>query len=356
MSVSLMSLTWQTALPVNHKSALLAMADWANDEGSSLHPSIYAVAERLTCSERTAQRLLKDLIDQRWLAVVGNLNGGKPGATRHYRINVRKLREQAAIEEARRNVERAARRARAKSNDDLPDPFETGDKLTGVETGDKLSRVTNQVETGDKPGMEGVTNQVETGDTPVTLSTMDPPKEPPVEPLQPALPAAAPLAVLAKKGPAEETELQAACRKTWKAYADAYAARYGAAPVRNVAVNAKVKQFVKRIGGDESPAVAAFFLQSVNDAFVVRGCHSVGALLQGAEAYRTQWATGRTADQFAGPAETPYQRSMREQMQVAAPSIARRAPQSPPQDAADYFRTIDAPSRVVDQPVIEVQP
>ena len=97
-------------------------------------------------------------------------------------------------------------------------------------------------------------------------------------------------------------------------------------------------------------------MTSINDAFVVRSCHSVGALLQGAEAYRTQWATGRTADQFAGPAETPYQRSMREQMQVAAPSIARRAPQSPPQDAADYFRTIDAPSRVVDQPVIEVQP
>lgn len=45
--------------------------------------------------------------------------------------------------------------------------------------------------------------------------------------------------------------------------------------------------------------------------------------------------------------ETAYQRSMRERMQEAAPSIARKAPQ-PQQDAADYFRTVDSPARVVD--------
>ena len=296
MSIALMSMAWQTALPVNQKAALLAMCDWANDDGASLHPSIYAVAERLTCSERTAQRMLKDLVDERWLAVVGNLNGGKPGATRHYRINVRKLREQSAIEEARRNAERAARRARAAA-DDIPDPFETGDKLTGVETGVNLTRVTNQVETGDKSGSRGVTNQVETGDTGVTLPTMDPPKEPPKEPLQPALPAAA-LAIrlpkVAKQAPVSaDTELQVACRATWAAYAAAYAVRYGAAPVRNAPTNAKVKQFVQRLGYDEAPGVAAFFVQNVNDAFVVRNFHSIGLLLQGAEAYRTQWVTGQ---------------------------------------------------------------
>jgi hypothetical protein len=330
MSIALMSLAWQTALPLNHKAALLAMSDWANDDGASLHPSIYAVAERLTCSERTAQRLLKDLSDQRWIAVVGNLNGGKPGATRHYRINVRKLREQAAIEEARRNVERSARRARATSNDDLPDPFETGANL---------SPVTNQVETGDKSGMGGVTNQVETGDTGVTLPTKDPSKDPPKEPLQPALPFA-PAVVPAEKPVVEkDTELQAACLATWKAYAEAYATRYGAAPVRNAAVNTKVKQFVQRLGHDEAPSVAAWFVQHVNDAFVVRSCHSVGALLQGAEAYRTQWATGRTA--MPSPAETAYQRSMRERMQEAVPAIARKAPGAPAMQAVEFFNTVE---------------
>ena len=290
MSIALMSLTWQTALPLNHKAALLAMSDWANDDGASLHPSIYAVAERLTCSERTAQRLLKDLVEDRWLAVVGNLNGGKPGATRHYRINVRKLREHAAVEEARRSSERAGR-AKVAAAELGPDPFETGDKLTGVETGANLSRVTNQAETGDKPGSGGVTNQAETGDTGVTLPTMETPLEPPEEPLQPALPPA----VKVKADPVDEKEttLQAACRATWTAYSAAYEVRYGIKPVRNQTVNAKVKQFVQRIGHDESPGVAKFYVECVSDSFVVLKVHDVGLLLASAEGYRTQWAKGQ---------------------------------------------------------------
>lgn len=47
----------------------------------------------------------------------------------------------------------------------------------------------------------------------------------------------------------------------------------------------------------------------------------------------------------ASPAgETAYQRSMRERVQEVAPSIARQAPQ----DATDFFRTVDVPARVVD--------
>lgn len=109
-----------------------------------------------------------------------------------------------------------------------------------------------------------------------------------------AQPAADVVVVDAKPVAEKDTELQAACRETWKAYAEAYAARYGAAPVRNAAVNAKVKQFVQRLGRNEAPAVAAWFAQNANDAFVVRNCHSVGVLLAGAEGYRTQWATGQT--------------------------------------------------------------
>jgi hypothetical protein len=89
-----------------------------------------------------------------------------------------------------------------------------------------------------------------------------------------------------------ETALQAACRSTWAAYSAAYEVRYGAKPVRNQSVNAKVKQFVQRIGHDESPAVAEFYVARVNDAFVVRKVHDVGLLLSGAEGYRTQWAAG----------------------------------------------------------------
>lgn len=94
--------------------------------------------------------------------------------------------------------------------------------------------------------------------------------------------------------PGDETELQAACRATWGAYAQAYAAQYGAAPVRNAKVNSAVKAFVLRIGHDESPAVAEFFVTRVSDALVVRGMHDFGLLLARAETFRTQWATGQS--------------------------------------------------------------
>lgn len=90
-----------------------------------------------------------------------------------------------------------------------------------------------------------------------------------------------------------DTELQAACKTTWSAYAGEYRTRYGIDPVRNVKVNSNVKDFVKRIGYDEAPGVAAFYVRNVSEAFVVRGCHALGTLLQNAEAYRTQWATGQ---------------------------------------------------------------
>ena len=53
--------------------------------------------------------------------------------------------------------------------------------------------------------------------------------------------------------------------------------------------------------------------------------------------------------------ETAYQRSMRERIEEAAPSIARRAP-AQQQDATDYFRTVDVPARDVTRHAIEVQP
>ena len=301
MSIHLMTLAWQTALPLNQKAALLALADWANDRGGSIHPSIYTISERLTCSERTAQRLLKELVEQGWLAVVGNPFGGAPGATRRYCINVAKLREQAALEESRRPAERAMMRQRYDEDDAEFGPFETGDKLTGVETGDKLARVTNQVETGDKSGRGGVTNQVETGDTRVTLSTIEPLVEPPKNHL-PAPPAAAPaakLAVVSTKTPKaemtpEETAHQAACRATWGAYCDAYLKRYGVGPVRNQQANAQVKQLVLRLGQEESPGVARFYVERVSERYIVQSLHPLGMLLKQAESFRTQWVKNQT--------------------------------------------------------------
>lgn len=90
----------------------------------------------------------------------------------------------------------------------------------------------------------------------------------------------------------DETALQAACRKTWNAYDAAYAQRYGVKPVRNAKVSSQLKQFVKRIGFEESPQVAAFFVSHAN-SFYIRKSHDVGSLLADAEKLRMEWATGR---------------------------------------------------------------
>lgn len=98
----------------------------------------------------------------------------------------------------------------------------------------------------------------------------------------------------AKKTGNIETEIQAACRAVWGAYVTAYTTRYGVAPIRNAKVNAGIKSFVSRLPHDEAPAVAAYYVNSVNDAFIVKNGHSTGLMLQNAETYRTLWATGQS--------------------------------------------------------------
>lgn len=77
---------------------------------------------------------------------------------------------------------------------------------------------------------------------------------------------------------------------TWAAYAEAYFDRYGTEPVRNAKVNGQLADFVKRLGREEAPQVASFFV-SHNNAFYVRGLHGVGTMLADAEKLRTEWAT-----------------------------------------------------------------
>ena len=81
--------------------------------------------------------------------------------------------------------------------------------------------------------------------------------------------------------------------ETWQAYSDAYEKRYGVTPVRNATINAQMISFIKRIGFDESPHVASFYVHH-NNQFYVQKMHTVGLLLADAEKLRTEWATKRT--------------------------------------------------------------
>lgn len=76
---------------------------------------------------------------------------------------------------------------------------------------------------------------------------------------------------------------------TWAAYAAAYERAYGTPPVRNARVNGQVAQLVARLGAEEAPKVAAWFVGHRNRWYVQAG-HSIGALLHDAEKLHTEFA------------------------------------------------------------------
>lgn len=101
MSVDVMTKVLQRC-PVSGgaRLCLLVMANWCNDEGESLYPSVALIAEAMQVSRSQAQRHLRRLMpasdDQEaagewWVRVVGNEKGGAPGVTRRYELNVARL-------------------------------------------------------------------------------------------------------------------------------------------------------------------------------------------------------------------------------------------------------------------------
>lgn len=94
------------------------------------------------------------------------------------------------------------------------------------------------------------------------------------------------------KRTANASALEEACHQTWESYCKAYVERYSTEPVRNATTNSQTKNLVKRLGAEEAPLVAAWFL-SHRDAWYVRQLHQLGSLLKDCEKLRTEWATNR---------------------------------------------------------------
>ncbi|GLQ82870.1 hypothetical protein GCM10007881_63930 [Mesorhizobium huakuii] len=81
-------------------TCMLVMANWCNDDGDSLYPSIDLLAEAMRVSRSQAKRILRSLMPAGpaddaagdwWFRVIGNDKGGAPGMTRRYEMNVARL-------------------------------------------------------------------------------------------------------------------------------------------------------------------------------------------------------------------------------------------------------------------------
>lgn len=90
--------------------------------------------------------------------------------------------------------------------------------------------------------------------------------------------------------PADKSESKSG--PVWNAYAAAYFERYHVEPVRNAKVNSVLAKLVDRLGAEDAPFVAEFFV-NINARYYIERGHSVDVLLADAEKLRTQWATGR---------------------------------------------------------------
>ncbi|MCX7146209.1 MAG: helix-turn-helix domain-containing protein [Sulfuritalea sp.] len=92
MSVRVFSKVWDN-FPGGGADLLtiLALADWCNDQGGNLFPSINAIAKKTRVSRSQAQRNIHRLIESGYVSVIGNETGGPPGSTRQYQINLNML-------------------------------------------------------------------------------------------------------------------------------------------------------------------------------------------------------------------------------------------------------------------------
>ena len=57
---------------------MLALADYSNDDGENIYPSIRTLAKKMSCSESQSRRTLHKLIDDGYVNVIANRTAGSP--------------------------------------------------------------------------------------------------------------------------------------------------------------------------------------------------------------------------------------------------------------------------------------
>lgn len=84
MSVKIMGMVWDCALPRNEKYILLALADHADHDGRNIYPSVERIAWKTGYDERMVQRITKELVKKGILV----RDGKGTNRTNRYKIDV----------------------------------------------------------------------------------------------------------------------------------------------------------------------------------------------------------------------------------------------------------------------------
>jgi len=79
---------------------MIALADWASDDGARIFPSIETLAIKTRMSERQTRRILRHLEDNKFITNLTPENRGGKGKSNHYRIEIQTLSNCPAIKVA----------------------------------------------------------------------------------------------------------------------------------------------------------------------------------------------------------------------------------------------------------------
>ena len=117
MSVKVMGMVWESGLPKNQKMCLLAYADHANDDGTSVYPGEPVMSDKTSDSEGNVRRVTKLLKED---GVLIQTKRGYRGQRAEYRIDLELLAahiarhsesKKGAHDDQERRAESADRRA-----------------------------------------------------------------------------------------------------------------------------------------------------------------------------------------------------------------------------------------------------
>ena len=252
MSIKLMAKAWEMPIPSGQKMVLLALCDHANDDGEC-YPSQKKLAKKCSMSSRAISNHIK------WLHDCGILESERRQTT-----NVRKSnRYFISLENYQAANSAHANSAHANSAYPNMQNFPSEHANFAPSYIDEPSERTIRVEPSD------ICDDA--------FAPFAPPLE--LEPVADKPPMTA--------KPKSNTP-NPANTETWQAYRAAYLQAYGVEPLRNAKVNGQIANFVKLVGEDKAPHIAAFYVSHPNQWYRTKG-HDFGTLLANAQALATDW-------------------------------------------------------------------
>ena len=263
MSVKLMSAAWDMDLPMGQKMLLLALCDHANDDGVC-YPSQEKLAQKCSMGERTVISHIQ------WLERRGIVSRERRQNTQRRKSDLYQITLSNYTPEPANSAPANSAPANSAPAKFFPEPanFAPSEPANFAPSYKEEPSVFN--------------HQIEPSWVGSGIAAA-----PEAEILEAETPKSAKPKTADEKIRANPDNV-----KTWNAYAAAYRRRYGILPESNRKTRGQVAQFVKLVGAEKAPLLAAYF-PTHNGRWFVQCRHEFGLLLKSYQQIATDYATGQ---------------------------------------------------------------